>query len=1628
MKVLKVLVTVLAIFATFFFAVSYLMAKPDTPQNFIFVSSTPNSIIWAWDAVPGFVLPSDGGYQITDRDGRWLDWVDAPNTSVTETTALSENVQYTRMVVSYDLTEASDPSNEASGYTKIHNPTVDDFSLSYFLGEVRITVTPPLNHDVGQTGVLIEIDTWGDGSFTTFFTVQNYWPNYLASDPHGSGTYYYRIRYRNAAGETTAYSPGRSIDLDATDKLLPPSNFTGTATAPSSITWSWDDHNFSPNETKGYRIFDENDLSAGTVDNDVTSFVESSGLVENRPYTRYGVARGHGGIGPGVDQAEDDWRCGVRFYADSRFNPAQSFKPSISSTLTKVEVNAARFSVSTADLKVEICLDSGGFPGAALCEVSITLPPDETHDWREAVFASPPALTAGETYWIKLSNTDNYAEGYLWAINYNPYATGEYPNGHVADYDSVFSSWTAYTSDDFVFRTYMNFTTALYDSDKSNYVKRYTLVTDPVTADFTVTPLGNGEALIEVVTKPYNSYAGLTGAKIERGTFSNLSDAVTVMDFDAVYSFTDTVPTAGTFYYGVTLRNGDGIETARAISAGDLIPGPLAVPAPLSGAGISTTQIRWSWTNILGETGYLIETSAGIPIALLPQDTTSYDDTVAGENSQLTRQLRACLVSLDQEVSFDGTPDHVRAIPWNTGGAHAQYIYTATDMNNSPGAIKKIYWKCGDSSAGQETYYNVSVRLGHSTLSELSDDFTANFTEGDATEVRAASNYTVSTPSYGAWVEIPITGTFLYDGANSLIVDIRVESGTGDIKWSNKDTTADTMIWAQRHDAAISDQVCQRKYLVKFNMDVVISVTAPAGPATAYSLVHDALPSDFTLRNPGGLNITVEVNQPPNAFLGQTGVKIERDTDIGFASPDYALLQGFTAAYSYNSPVLAEGTYYYRITYCNGDTIPTASAPAVRTITLDSTNNPPTAAITSPTGGTEYGNVDVAYILADAQESTCSIAVQWKRATETTWHPCSEGPGSDGITGLTTDATGISYTFVWATIDDGLGETALETVQVRITPNDGSLDGTSAVSNQFDVDNITNTPPAVLITSVVGTQGDIDIAYTLTDAEDNACSIYVQWKPTSGDLWQECSQGSGGDPVTGLTADATGISHTFVWDSFTDGAGMPLAETVQIRIMPNDGTVNGDTVASSPFTVDNTSMNSPPVVSVTTPASPSSGNIPISYDLADDDSDTCSIIVEYTTDGITWLPCTAGGGDGVSGLSSSPAPGTPHTFVWNSVSDIPGIEYNVQVRITPSDPYQDGTPGTTSAFKVDNGTPQAPPVVTVVLPTAGIYTGDIVIKYDLADVNGDACTVTVEYDDGLGWKNCTPASGFTNPQISVIPGTDIRFIWDSSTDLPDTMIEVTIRVTADDGNAATGGGTDSATSANFEVNNAIAIAHADFTASPTYGDASLEVQFTDMSVGTFNSWAWDFDGDSVVDSTVQNPTYTYTLPGLYTVRLSVGGLIGSFTETKEDYIEVTGAPTSITADFTASTTLGAPPFSVDFTDTSTGAPAIAWSWDFDGDSVEDSILQNPTHIYNTPGTYDVTLTVTAATDTDSITKPGLITVTGGGILPGGSSGGGGCSCSISRKPAPLNRLLGYFVPAMLVACAWLALRRRNALY
>lgn len=83
---------------------------------------------------------------------------------------------------------------------------------------------------------------------------------------------------------------------------------------------------------------------------------------------------------------------------------------------------------------------------------------------------------------------------------------------------------------------------------------------------------------------------------------------------------------------------------------------------------------------------------------------------------------------------------------------------------------------------------------------------------------------------------------------------------------------------------------------------------------------------------------------------------------------------------------------------------------------------------------------------------------------------------------------------------------------------------------------------------------------------------------------------------------------------------------------------------------------------------------------------------------------------------------------------------------------------------------------------------------------------------------------------------------------------------------------------------------ADFTSDVTSGTAPLTVRFTDVSLNNPVSWEWDLDGDGKTDSRIQNPSATYSEPGIYSVRLTVRNNNGSDEKSRVGYLSVIPLP------------------------------------------------------------------------------------------------------------------------------------------
>lgn len=147
-----------------------------------------------------------------------------------------------------------------------------------------------------------------------------------------------------------------------------------------------------------------------------------------------------------------------------------------------------------------------------------------------------------------------------------------------------------------------------------------------------------------------------------------------------------------------------------------------------------------------------------------------------------------------------------------------------------------------------------------------------------------------------------------------------------------------------------------------------------------------------------------------------------------------------------------------------------------------------------------------------------------------------------------------------------------------------------------------------------------------------------------------------------------------------------------------------------------------------------------------------------------------------------------------------------------------------------------------------------------------------------------------------------------------------------------------------------------FTANDSASCIPFVSAFRDLSTTTFgNITAWEWDFDDGTRSNEQNPSHSFTQTGNYNVSLKATNDAGCFNIlNKLAYIKASD-PLQVSFSF-SQPVLCRPPETITFTNNSLGPGTINYAWNFgDGDS---STAANPSHTYNSGGTFSITLTAT----------------------------------------------------------------------
>jgi hypothetical protein len=276
----------------------------------------------------------------------------------------------------------------------------------------------------------------------------------------------------------------------------------------------------------------------------------------------------------------------------------------------------------------------------------------------------------------------------------------------------------------------------------------------------------------------------------------------------------------------------------------------------------------------------------------------------------------------------------------------------------------------------------------------------------------------------------------------------------------------------------------------------------------------------------------------------------------------------------------------------------------------------------------------------------------------------------------------------------------------------------------------TQTPPPPVSVEIVAPasttmmSGTYTIALRVTHQVVGNCTLDLKYS-TNGGATRLVPTENTGVTSNGLgpySAAPGGIIRVYAWDTIAD-LGVGLTPNVTLYATVTDDASVSSLESSVTATVDN---SSPPTTAVSTPGVIVSGNHAIAYTLTDLQSDTASIVAQFSINGgssFAAATLATGAPEGTTGLTTSPG-GIAHTFLWDSAADVPGATTTqARFRITASDSAA-GPAGTTTNFTVDNT--QTPPSATVTTPS-GTVSGLVVMSYRLIDAQSNPCSITVEF-------------------------------------------------------------------------------------------------------------------------------------------------------------------------------------------------------------------------------------------------------------------------------------------------------------
>jgi uncharacterized repeat protein (TIGR01451 family) len=476
-------------------------------------------------------------------------------------------------------------------------------------------------------------------------------------------------------------------------------------------------------------------------------------------------------------------------------------------------------------------------------------------------------------------------------------------------------------------------------------------------------------------------------------------------------------------------------------------------------------------------------------------------------------------------------------------------------------------------------------------------------------------------------------------------------------------------------------------------------------------------------------------------------------------------------------PGLPEAEYHWRV-YARDDAGNTSGYTVADTFVADRTApalDTPSLSVSDGNDTLPLSNLDGDSNLLDGRNHSISVTVP-DADTVTVYHTNDGSVPTTSDTAISlTNTVGDTWTGQIPDANLSSGDTINIVIEAIDRATNTSLADSGGAGFRYEVIS-PNTLPTVSLeypdTGVLVSGDAVPGTYVIMDPDNEPGTITVEVSDDSGATWDTEASISG--EVASISADATGDTHTFTWDSLAD-LGTAYDTQVKLRIRATDGNGTGPWDTGPAFTVDNQQPVRVTSLASTAAVDGSDTGVYLYWTYASDDVEEFRLYRSYQTGDTSQASLLTTVGDKPDTITYHDAAVTQGDsyFYYVTAVDTAGNESDSSNRATAAainfvKSSEGGSfrPGDTITYTIDYTNVGFGPATEIQIVDA--LPSSTVLADSAAVVNPPSASIEYSLDNGTTW------------QTSSYPRSDveqIRWTIDTSVDPRSSGVTGTVRFT-----------------------------------------------------------------------------------------------------------------------------------------------------------------------------------------------------------------------------------------------------------